>query len=339
MPLSDDPVADLLPLGPDAPGDAVRDLQIRLQQVGFLTNRDRNGTYDAATREAVVAFQERAGLAVTGSCDRPTWAALVESGYTLGDRLLYHRSPMLRGDDIAVLQRRLSELGFHSGRVDGIFGPDTESAVIAFQRNTGVVTDGIVGPDVLGQLRRLGPGRGATTKAILTERLSLLAAPHELVGFRIAIAEPGTLPVVAHGITADLDATGAQTLAIHHPDGSVSAGEANRFDAQCFVGCTSRHEPGARLAYYRTEGFESAGGRHLAEVARTHLTRSALPGPIETVGMRLPVLRETRMPALWCEVGPTTWVVEHAAELAGVLADAVCAWVVAPLAEPDDDIV
>ncbi len=328
-----DPVSELLPLGPDARGDAVRDLQIRLHRVGFQS--DRNGIYDDATSRAVRAFQERSGLEVTGHCDRPTWAAIVESGYSLGDRLLYHRSPMLRGDDIAVLQRRLSELGFHSGRVDGIFGPDTEEAVTAFQRNTALVTDGVVGPDVVTQLRRLGPGKGTITKAILAERLALLDAPHELLGARVAIAEPGTLPVIAHNITAALDASGAMTLAIHHPDGSVGATEANNFAATCFLGCTSRTEPGAKLAYYRTEGYESAGGRHLAHVARTHLAATPLPGPIEIVGMRLPVLRETRMPALWCEIGPTRWVVEHAMLLAGALAEAARCWIAEPLEDTD----
>lgn len=331
----DDPVTNLLPLGPDATGDAVRDLQTRLHRVGFPSAR--TGVYDAATCDAVRAFQRRSGLDATGHCDHPTWAAIVESGYSLGDRLLYHRSPMLRGDDIAVLQRRLSELGFHSGRVDGIFGPDTEEAVTAFQRNTALVTDGVAGPDVIAQLRRLGPGKGSVTKALLTERLALLDASHELQDARIAIAEPGTLPVIAHNITAELDAAGAMTLAIHHPDGSVGAAEANTFDAQCFLGCTSRHEPGAKLSYYRTEGFESAGGRHLAEVVRTHLIATALPGPVETVGMRLPVLRETRMPALWCEIGPTTWVVEHAMMLATALADAVRSWVAEPVEDSPDE--
>lgn len=337
MTYSNDPVAALLPLERDASGDAVRDLQIRLQRIGCLTAPEHSGVYDEATCDGVRTFQERAGLRATGTCDRSTWAALVESGYHLGDRLLYHRSPMLRGDDIAVLQRRLGELGFHGGRVDGIFGPDTEEAVIAFQRNTALVTDGVAGPDVIAQLRRLGPGTGATTKALLTERLSLLAAPHELTGARIAVAEPGTLPVIAQNITAGLDSTGASTLVIHHPEGSVAAAEANRFDARCFVGCTSRSEPGARLAYYRTEGFESAGGRHLADVVSEHLGATALPGPIETAGMRLPVLRETRMPALWCEIGPTSWVVEHAVVLAGALSEAVRVWIAAPLDDPESD--
>ena len=33
---------------------------------------------------------------------------------------------MQHGDDVAALQKRLHDLGFDCGRIDGIFGPDTE---------------------------------------------------------------------------------------------------------------------------------------------------------------------------------------------------------------------
>ena len=330
-----DPVSALLPLCPGSSGAAVRDLQIRLRQSGLLDLPEVSGDYDGPTTSAVLAFQERVGLTVSGTCDTATWAALVEAGYSLGDRLLYHRMPMLRGDDVAALQRRLSELGFHGGRVDGIFGPDTEAAVKSFQRNTALVTDGVAGPDVFAQLRRLGPLTGSVTKALLTEQLRLLDAPHDLSFARIAVAEPGTLPALVHNITGRLDATGAATLAIHHPDGSAEAAEANRFDAHCFIGCTSRAEPGAQLSYYRTEGFESAGGRHLARVVARHLQAAGPTGPVVIQGMRLPVLRETRMPALWCEIGPPGWLVEQAAAVAGALTAAVAEWLAAPLDDLD----
>ena len=73
-------------------------------------------------------------------------AALVEAGYRLGDRSLYLHSPMMRGDDVADLQLRLGGLGFDAGRIDGVFGPDSARALLDFQRNTGLATDGIAGP-------------------------------------------------------------------------------------------------------------------------------------------------------------------------------------------------
>ncbi|SET64653.1 LysM domain-containing protein [Natronincola peptidivorans] len=50
-----------------------------------------------------------------------------------------------RGDSVRKLQQLLADAGFDPGPVDGIFGPRTEEAVRAFQRNKGLTVDGIVG--------------------------------------------------------------------------------------------------------------------------------------------------------------------------------------------------
>lgn len=50
-----------------------------------------------------------------------------------------------QGDDVAELQTELNDRGFDCGKVDGIFGKGTESAVKAFQRASGLTADGIVG--------------------------------------------------------------------------------------------------------------------------------------------------------------------------------------------------
>jgi chaperonin GroEL (HSP60 family) len=62
---------------------------------------------------------------------------------------------MMRGDDIATLQARLTEMGFNAGRVDGIFGPLTESAVKEFQKSVGATIDGKCGPATIIALLRL----------------------------------------------------------------------------------------------------------------------------------------------------------------------------------------
>lgn len=51
-----------------------------------------------------------------------------------------------RGPEVRDVQRRLHELGYEPGPVDGIFGPRTEQAVRAFQRDAQLRDDGIVGP-------------------------------------------------------------------------------------------------------------------------------------------------------------------------------------------------
>jgi L,D-peptidoglycan transpeptidase YkuD (ErfK/YbiS/YcfS/YnhG family) len=50
-----------------------------------------------------------------------------------------------RGAEVAVLQRRLGELGFPAV-ADGVFGNQTAGAVRAFQRSRALVVDGVVGP-------------------------------------------------------------------------------------------------------------------------------------------------------------------------------------------------
>ncbi len=322
-----------LPLERDAHGEAVADLQQRLRKGGFLAPGETRGTFDSLTQHAVLAFQDHAGLPPSGICDQATWSCLVEAGFTLGDRLLYLRRPMLRGDDVALLQQHLSELGFQRGRVDGIFGPDTEAAVVTFQRNTGLVTDGVAGPDVLAQLRRFGPGTGRLSKASLAERLDLLNGPKELANANIAVAECGDLPAFLRALTSRLDRAGADTLAIHHPEGSIQALEANRFNARCFLGWATRREPGITLAYYRTQGFESAGGNQLAQMLARHLQTASLAPPV-IQGMRTAVLRETKMPALWVELGPTAWIVQHGNQIGLAVQAALQEWLAAPLGYP-----
>jgi len=50
-----------------------------------------------------------------------------------------------RGDHVKQLQETLIGLGYLTSAADGLFGPNTRAAVIAFQRAQGLKADGIVG--------------------------------------------------------------------------------------------------------------------------------------------------------------------------------------------------
>lgn len=57
--------------------------------------------------------------------------------------------PVLRegssGPAVRDLQSRLGEAGFNPGKIDGVFGPHTKTAVLSFQNSANLIPDGIVG--------------------------------------------------------------------------------------------------------------------------------------------------------------------------------------------------
>jgi N-acetylmuramoyl-L-alanine amidase len=258
----------------------------------------------------------------------------VEAGYRLGDRLLYQRAPMIRGDDVANLQRRLSALGFDAGRVDGIFGPDTARAVADFQRNAGLTVDATCGRDTVAALARLGDrGEAAAVVANVKEGEALRRRPRTLSGQRIVVGHPGGLDALVQAIAKQLSREGATVVVLHDPDESAQAQQANEAGASLYLGLAAHPEGGCcSTAYYAhpATGTESPTGRRLAE-----LVQATVPGAVGlrdggVRGLRIPILRETKMPAVVCDVSSLSVVVERAADLAASLVGAVTRWAADP---------
>ena len=131
-------------------GPAVEDIQRRLLALGYdLGPTSVDGVFFGLTAEAVRSFQQEHELDEDGVVGSRTWSALVDAGFTFGDRMLYLRLPHFHGRDVRLLQHALNVLGFACGADDGIFGAFTEGAVREFQRNAGLPDDGIVGPDTV----------------------------------------------------------------------------------------------------------------------------------------------------------------------------------------------
>ena len=76
-----------------------------------------------------------------------------------------------RGEAVRCLQATLGEAGFAAGPADGVFGPVTYRATTAFQRASGLVVDGVVGPQTGGALGIWGVATGSGAPAAPIDRL------------------------------------------------------------------------------------------------------------------------------------------------------------------------
>ena len=142
--------------------------------------------------DEIRSFQQERGLHVTGELNDSTLQAFEEARWKLGDRSLYlQQSPYMRGDDVAALQARLTEMGFHCGRVDGIFGLMTEAAVKEFQKSVGVVVDGKCGPaTIIGLLRLTKIVSGGAPAALRESALQKNRGP--ALANKVIVINPGS---------------------------------------------------------------------------------------------------------------------------------------------------
>ncbi len=131
---------------------------------GALEPVPRSGTFGPETVEAVERFQAFYGLPVTGVVDINTWntitrvytetVAALPEGYQGNNAKLYpgfFLSEGMRNQSVSDLQTYLSLISSRipeipSVSVTGYYGPQTEEAVLAFQRLFGITESGAVGP-------------------------------------------------------------------------------------------------------------------------------------------------------------------------------------------------
>ena len=280
-----------------------------------------DGIIGSGTEAAVKDFQRDRSIDIDGICGPQTWDQLVEAGHRLGSRLLYLQSPPLRGDDVADLQRLLTSLGFPMSQIDGIHGQQTADALVDFQLNAGLVPDGVCGPITVDFLHRVGQRFGeAADITRLQEKQRFLKAGSELHGYKIVLAESGGLDAVVASLRRSLSDSGAEVLTTHHPDWSSHAQQANMFDADFCIGIEIRDE-GSAVCHFLGDHFESPTGKQLGSAVAENL-QSIVPG-ISSQGMRLPLLRETRMPALLLRIDDVTALVRNHHTMSLVITDAL----------------
>ena len=283
-------------------GEAVRDIQDRLVALGFTTSEDPVGSFNAATVAAVRQFQSKRGLWVDGIVGPDTWRALVSAGYRLGSRILYHRVPMMRGDDVAELQRRLNSLGFDSGNVDGIFGPDTLQGLLDFQSNRRLAEDGLAGAEVVAELALMARATEKHGREIVRDHQWLSNLPATMAGQRIYIDPfcrdeleaaatwgPGVL------LSTIIQDQGALVYLSRSVDTTpierVRALRANRLGVDIVVSICLPRDDGSGVYYFASEHSSSSAGKALAASIGEVLG-------LAPSGRAIPILKNTQSPAV-----------------------------------------
>jgi len=61
-----------------------------------------------------------------------------------------------KGSDVRALQQQLTELGFSTGKADGVYGNKTYNSVKKFQKRNDLKVDGVVGTETLQKLSEFG---------------------------------------------------------------------------------------------------------------------------------------------------------------------------------------
>ncbi|MET0114992.1 MAG: peptidoglycan-binding protein, partial [Limnospira maxima] len=137
-------------------------LQQRLQQLGYYTGMI-DGVFGESTRVAVVRFQRDNAITQTGQVGPTTQFHLARAtiqrpiipavpagpGFVVRPVATNPNTYIAMGnagENVRRIQRRLRELGFYNGPINGFFDGQTQNAVIQFQQAYNITTTGIVGP-------------------------------------------------------------------------------------------------------------------------------------------------------------------------------------------------
>ncbi|HKC27467.1 MAG TPA: N-acetylmuramoyl-L-alanine amidase, partial [Jatrophihabitans sp.] len=317
-----------------AAGSAVAEVRRMLASIGLLdnTHADQADVFDEATELAVRHFQQRRGISVDGIVGAETYSALTGAHWRLGDRVLAHQAGQrLTGDDVAELQTKLIELGYPLTRADGVFGLGTADALRRFQREYGLVPDGICGMATLRALRQLARRVVGGRPQLLRDLVAVADSGPSLLGKRIVLdpGHGGDDPGVQADGTSEADvvwdlatrlegrltALGVQAWLTRGPHKQATEEQraqlANDVGADLLLslhvdGANSPLANGIAAYYYGAGESTSTIGERLADLAQRELVARTRLGDNRTHGKAWALLRLTRMPAVRVEVGYLT---------------------------------
>ncbi|GAP95676.1 peptidoglycan-binding domain-containing protein [Leptolyngbya sp. NIES-2104] len=127
-------------------GTAVTELQERLRALGCFDG-SATGFFGSQTRDAVIQCQQQRGITADGVVGADTYRAFGLGNPTTGTGSAQFGEPLQLGDrgpGVQQLQTQLQAQGYYYGTIDGVFGPDTRTAVLQLQSDRGLPQTGVV---------------------------------------------------------------------------------------------------------------------------------------------------------------------------------------------------
>jgi N-acetylmuramoyl-L-alanine amidase len=308
-----------LTLGDTSP--IVLEVADRLFRVGHLANPRRAGAvFDDELAEAIRHFQQDQGLLVDGVVNDETYQRLEEARWELGDRVLFRSSgKLMAGDDVADLQTKLAELGFETGRVDGLFGRNTENALKEFQRSMGLTQDGICGSVIykaLGQLTRtVAGGNPHLLRAQLNpDHFSGVQTRSIVIDTNAEHATDPCFDLISRieGRLAALGSTVITATGLIQSDSNSRSDFVNDLGSDVYLNIsqtsfTSPRAQGCATYYFAGRpGASSLRGQLLAELLQEEISSHTNLLNGRTHGKSWDLLRKTQMPAVQIEIAYET---------------------------------
>lgn len=309
---------------------SISEIQSRLSHLGYDIPHGEDGELGPETVRAIKSYQEIHGLAPTGDVNDETWNELTTSAYKLGDRLLYERQPMFRGDDVAELQHRLNSLGFDAGREDGFFRAETAQALREFQRNMGISSDGICGPNTSVALARVSTFASSSATSLREKIRWQLREDSDT--YRVGISIDPTFTVVGDRLIKELFELGMKVpLYYEGGDESVIAAEANNSGIDFLFSITPSFSATGRCIFFSNTRYRSLVGASFAGSIQHELSKILKSDPDDIAGRMYPLLRESKMPSVIIELCDTTdismikFVRERSCEIAAAITKGISA--------------
>ncbi len=207
--VEDTPITDIQSLYPGYPlrrGDASDSVTVIQRELNTIARNypaiprvDVDGIFGESTERAVRTFQQIFGLTPDGIVGLATWNRLVtlyvgilrlaeldSVGVTIFGSSLDYPEALRLGDEndyVATLQYFLSILSefydtIPTVPITGYFGEVTRDAVIAFQREAGLVADGVVGRRTWDELYRAYDG---VSNTVLIPDINILSYPGRVI--------------------------------------------------------------------------------------------------------------------------------------------------------------